>query len=163
MLSRPERFGRGPSTTGTQSQTANLTEQSVQAIESPEQAPDVESVSPVITTSETATFAAASYSTTVIGTSPAYLGAEDYTLEAGSPITASDVTNRRRVALVGQTVLSNLFAAEQGIRSVQSDSARLGELRDHRRARREEHRLRRRTNQWGQCRDRALHRWCRTS
>ena len=44
------RFGRGPATTGTQSQTANLTTQSVQAIESPSQAPDVASVSPVVTT-----------------------------------------------------------------------------------------------------------------
>ena len=57
------RFGRGPSTAGaTQSQTANLTTQSVQAIESPSQAPDVASVSPVVTTTETATYGAASYS-----------------------------------------------------------------------------------------------------
>ena len=50
------RFGRGPATTGTQSQTANLTTQSVQAIENPNQAPDVASVSPVVTTTETATY-----------------------------------------------------------------------------------------------------------
>jgi putative ABC transport system permease protein len=112
VLSRG-RFGRGTSTTGTQSQNASLTEKSVEAIEDPSQAPDVESVSPVVTTSETATFGAASYSTSVIGTSPAYLDAEDYTLSAGSPITSADVTNRERVALVGQTVLSNLFSSGQ--------------------------------------------------
>ncbi len=110
VLSRG-RFGRGTSTTGTQSQNASLTEKSVEAIEDPSQAPDVESVSPVVTTSETATFGSASYSTSVIGTSPAYLDAEDYTLSAGSPITSADVTNRARVALVGQTVLSNLFSS----------------------------------------------------
>jgi putative ABC transport system permease protein len=104
------RFGRGPATTGTQSQTASLTTQSVQAIESPSQAPDVASVSPVVTTSETATYGAASYSTSVIGTTPNYLAADDYTLAAGSPITQLDVTNRRRVVLIGQTVLSNLFS-----------------------------------------------------
>jgi putative ABC transport system permease protein len=112
VLSRG-RFGRGTSTTGTQSQSANLTTQSVQAIEDPNQAPDVESVSPVLSTTETAAFGGASYSTSVIGTSPAYLTAEDYTLSAGSPITSADVTNRKRVVLVGQTVLSNLFSTGQ--------------------------------------------------
>jgi putative ABC transport system permease protein len=104
------RFGRGPATNGTQSRNAALTLQSVQAIEDPNQAPDVESVSPVVSTNETATYQGASYSTSVIGTTPAYLTADDYTLAAGSPITSSDITNRRRVVLVGQTVLSNLFS-----------------------------------------------------
>jgi len=110
VLSRG-RFGGGPATTGTQSQSASLTNASVKAIEDPAQAPDVASVSPVVSTSETATYGAASYSTSVIGTSPAYLSAEDYSISAGSPITSTDVANRRRVVLVGQTVLSNLFSS----------------------------------------------------
>jgi putative ABC transport system permease protein len=112
VLSRG-RFGRGPATTGTQSQNASLTLASVQAIEDPGQAPDVASVSPVVSTTETATYGAASSSTSVVGTTPAYLSAEDYEVAAGSPITSSDVTNRRRVALVGQTVLSDLFSTGQ--------------------------------------------------
>jgi putative ABC transport system permease protein len=112
VLSRG-RFGGGPSTTGTQSRNAELNNQSVQAIEDPNQAPDVLSVSPVVSTSETAAYQGASYSTSVIGTTPAYLPAEGYSLEAGSPISAADIANRRRVALVGQTVLSNLFATGQ--------------------------------------------------
>ncbi len=112
VLSRG-RFGRGPSTTGTQSQSANLTSQSVTAIEDPNQAPDVQSVSPVVSTTETATFGAASYSSSVIGTTPAYLSAEDYTVAAGSPITSAEVSNRNRVVLIGQTVLSNLFSSGQ--------------------------------------------------
>ena len=112
VLSRG-RFGRGPATTGTQSQSANLTSQSVQAIEDPNQAPDVESVSPVVSTTETATYQAATYSSSVIGTTPAYLTAEDYTLAAGSPITSADVATRKRVVLIGQTVLSNLFSSGQ--------------------------------------------------
>ena len=112
VLSRG-RFGRGPATTGTQSQTANLDLKSVAAIEDPTQAPDVESVSPVVSTTATATYGAASYSTSVIGTTPAYLPAEGYTIAAGSPITAVDVATRKRVALVGQTVLSNLFSSGQ--------------------------------------------------
>ena len=112
VLSRG-RFGGGTSTTGTQSQTASLTVQSVKAIEDASQAPDVESVSPVVSTTETATYGSASYSSSVIGTSPAYLSAEDYTISAGSPITQADVTNRKRVVLIGQTVLSNLFSTGQ--------------------------------------------------
>ena len=65
------RFGRGPSTTGTQSQNAQLTAASVTAIEDPTQAPDVASVSPVVTATETATYGAASYSASVVGTAPA--------------------------------------------------------------------------------------------
>jgi putative ABC transport system permease protein len=107
------RFGRGPATTGTQSQSASLNEQSVRLLEDRSQAPDVVSVSPVVSTSETATFGPASTTTSVIGTTPAYLAAEDYQVSAGSPISASDVANRRRVALVGQTVLGNLFSTGQ--------------------------------------------------
>ncbi len=47
----------------------------------------------------------------MIGTTPNYLAADDYTLAAGSPITQADVTNRKRVVLIGQTVLSNLFTS----------------------------------------------------
>jgi putative ABC transport system permease protein len=112
VLSRG-RFGRGPATTGTQSQSASLTLQSVQALSDPNQAPDVASVSPVVSTNATVAIGAASTSTSVIGTTPAYLTADDYTLAAGSPITTADVTNRKRVALIGQTVLSNLFATGQ--------------------------------------------------
>ena len=111
VLSRG-RFGGGPSTTGTQSKNATLTLASVQAIEDPSQAPDVESVSPVISTTVTATYGAASSSSVqVIGTTPTYLTAEDYSVSAGRSLTTADVTNRRRVALIGQTVVSDLFAA----------------------------------------------------
>ena len=73
VLSRG-RFGGGPATTGTQSRNATLTLATVQAIEDPTQAPDVESVSPVISTTVTSSYGAASSSSTqVIGTTPTYL------------------------------------------------------------------------------------------
>ena len=46
----------------------------------------------------------------MIGTTPTYLTAEDYTVSAGRSLTNADVTNRSRVALIGQNALSNLFA-----------------------------------------------------
>ena len=45
------------------------------------------------------------------GSTPSYLTAEDYTVQAGSPITAADVARHSRVVLLGQTVVSNLFSS----------------------------------------------------
>jgi putative ABC transport system permease protein len=109
VLSRGH-FGRGPSVTGTQSQAAALTLADVQGISNPSQAPDVQSVSPVISTSETATYKGATTTASVIGSTPSYLTADDYTVEAGSTLTSADVANRARDVLIGQTVLSDLFA-----------------------------------------------------
>ncbi len=104
-------FGRGPSTTATQTQPAQLTLADVQAIGNTAQAPDVLSVSPVISTSVTATFGAATTTASVVGSTPSYLTADDYTVEAGSPITSAEVSSRARDVLIGQTVLSSLFAS----------------------------------------------------
>jgi putative ABC transport system permease protein len=106
------RFG-GRSTTGTQSQSSSLTIADVRLLEDQNNAPDVLSVSPVSSTSVTATYAGATSTATVAGSTPSYLTAEDYTVEAGSPITEQNVTNRDRVIDIGQTVASDLFTAGQ--------------------------------------------------
>ena len=104
------RFGAGRSLTGTQTQAATLTLADVNLMQSPTQAPDVLSVSPVLSTTETATYSGATYSTSVVGSTASYLPADDYTLQAGSPITSADVTNRARVVDIGEDVETNLFA-----------------------------------------------------
>jgi putative ABC transport system permease protein len=48
------RFGRGPATAGTQSQAATITPQDVKNMQDPNQAPDILSVSPVLSASVTA-------------------------------------------------------------------------------------------------------------
>jgi putative ABC transport system permease protein len=111
-VSSTGRFG-GRSTTGTQSQTANLTVADVALLEDHHNTPDVLSVSPVSSTSVTATYADATTTATVTGSTPSYLTAEDYTVEAGSPITTQDVTKRNRVVVIGQTVASDLFTSSQ--------------------------------------------------
>jgi putative ABC transport system permease protein len=111
-VSSTGRFG-GRSTTGTQSQTANLTVADVALLEDHRNTPDVLSVSPVSSTSVTATYADATTTATVTGSTPSYLTAEDYTVEAGSPITRQDVTKRNRVVVIGQTVASDLFTSRQ--------------------------------------------------
>ena len=100
------RFGRA---SGTQTQVASLTIADVNALENPNNAPDVKSVSPVVSTSETATYGSATYTTTVEGSTPSYLTAEDYTVQAGSAISSQDVTSHAQVIDIGSDVASNLF------------------------------------------------------
>jgi len=100
------RFGRA---SGTQTQVASLTIADVNALENPNDAPDVKSVSPVVSTSETATYGSATYTTTVEGSTPSYLTAEDYTVQAGSAISSQDVTSHAQVVDIGSDVASNLF------------------------------------------------------
>ena len=103
------RFGRGVSANGTQSQQASLTIADVNALQDPNNAPDVKSVSPVISTTETATYDGATYSTTVDGSTSSYLSAEDYSVASGSAISTQDVTSHARVVDIGAEVASNLF------------------------------------------------------
>ena len=105
------RFGRGPATTGTQSRQIMLTTTDVTNLENPVQAPDVSSVSPVLTTSVTATFGTASETTSVTGTTPSYLTATDYQIAEGRSIDSADVTNHTLDVVIGQTVVSDLFPA----------------------------------------------------
>ncbi len=104
------RFGGGTSQTGTQSRNATLTGTDVTLISDKNSAPDVASVSPVISTSETATYNGATYSTSVIGSTPSYLTASNYTVSAGRSITNADVAHHSEVVDIGSDVASNLFA-----------------------------------------------------
>jgi putative ABC transport system permease protein len=105
------RFGRGRAVTGTQTEQATLTIADVNAIADPSNAPDVQSVSPVLSTSVTSTYSGATYSTSVIGSTPSYLTADDYTVASGQPITSTDVARHDRVVDIGADVEDNLFAA----------------------------------------------------
>ncbi len=109
-VSSSGRFGRGTAQTGTQSQNATLTLADVKLISDPDNAPDVQSVSPVVSTSETATYDGATYSTSVIGSTPSYMTATNYTVSAGRAITATDVARHAQVVDIGADVASNLFA-----------------------------------------------------
>jgi putative ABC transport system permease protein len=105
------RFGGGTARTGTQSRRIQLTMADVNALQDKTQAPDVLSVSPVTQSSVTATYNGATYSVQVTGTTPSYLDATDYHVQAGRSFTEDDVTSRSRVAVIGQDAVSNLFPA----------------------------------------------------
>ena len=101
--------GRSTSQTGTKSSNATLSTTDVKLIGDSNSAPDVQSVSPVITTNETATYKGATYSTSVVGSTPSYLPASNYTISAGRSISAADVKSHAQVVDLGSSVTSSLF------------------------------------------------------
>jgi putative ABC transport system permease protein len=105
------RFGRGPSTTATQSQPSTITPADITALQDKNQAPDVLSANPVVTASVTATYGSATTTITVDGTTPTYLAAEAYQVAAGRNISQTDVTNHVDDVVIGQTFASDLFGA----------------------------------------------------
>jgi putative ABC transport system permease protein len=109
--------GGGRATNGTQSSATQLTMKDVTALGDKTQAPDLVAIAPVITqASVTATYAGATYTPgQFIGTSSDYLSIRNYTVAEGAAFTAGDVTNRNRVALLGQTVVTNLFGSQDPI------------------------------------------------
>lgn len=104
-------FGRGSATPQTQEST--ITEADVKTLEDKNQAPDVNSVSPVVSTTLDAVNGQLTETALVTGTTPSYLTAEDDTLAGGSGITAADVSSHAAVVIIGPSLVSDLFTAGQ--------------------------------------------------
>ena len=92
--------------------TVSLTKADAQALQNPSLAPDVKSASPVVNATGVKLVAgSSSYEpSSFIGTTPSYLSAHSYKLAAGAGLTEADVSEHRRVAVIGQEVLQELFA-----------------------------------------------------
>ncbi len=107
------RFGARASTAA----TVSLTKQDAQALQSASLAPDVKSASPVVNASGVKlVYSGTSYEpSSFIGTTPSYLTAHTYTVKEGAPFTAEDVSSNRRVAVIGQTVVEELFAGQSAV------------------------------------------------
>jgi putative ABC transport system permease protein len=60
-------------------------------------------------------YGANNWSTSVMGTTPAYLDVRGWNIGAGSVFTDSDVRSATRVALLGRTVVNNLFGDEDPV------------------------------------------------
>ena len=109
-------FGGGRATVGTQSRAANLTAADVTALEDKTQNPDVLAIAPVITGSVTAVYNGASYSpSSSVGTTPSYQQIKDYVVAEGTFFTAADEAQHNRVAVIGETVATNLFGTADPI------------------------------------------------
>jgi putative ABC transport system permease protein len=94
-----------------------LTAADAAALADPTNAPDVQSVSPVVNVNgATLTFNGTSYSPSqFIGTNPSYETAHSYSMAAGNFFTQSDMTQHSRNIVLGQTVVSNLFGGASPI------------------------------------------------
>jgi putative ABC transport system permease protein len=100
----------GVRTSGTQIRNTSLTTDLVTALSDRDAAPDVKSVSPVVTASETATYDGTDHAISqFVGTAPAYLPAANNTVARGTAFTTDDVKDGRRVVLLGTTAAQGLF------------------------------------------------------
>lgn len=109
--------GGGRATLGTQSRAANLTAADVAALNDKTQNPDVVAVAPVVSAnSVTAVFQGASYSpASFVGTTTDYFAIKGYAIAEGSFFTDADDTQHNRVAVIGETVATNLFGTADPI------------------------------------------------
>ncbi len=97
--------------------TTALTLADATALQNTFQAPDVASVSPVVTANGvTLTYNGATYTPTqFIGSTPSYETARSYTTAEGSWFSTSQQNNHSRVLVVGPTVVSQLFGGQDPV------------------------------------------------
>jgi putative ABC transport system permease protein len=87
-----------------------LTTDMAAAITDPTMAPDVKSVSPVVSSSATITYEGTDHSVnSFVGTTPSWFTASNTPIGTGSGFTADDEAQGRRVVVLGQTVVEELF------------------------------------------------------
>jgi putative ABC transport system permease protein len=102
---------------GSSSSSTALTLADATALQNTFQAPDVASVSPVVTANAvTLTYNGATYTPTqFLGTNPSYKSARSYTMAEGSWFRSSQENSHSRVLVVGPTVVSSLFGGQDPV------------------------------------------------
>jgi putative ABC transport system permease protein len=107
------RLGAHASTAG----SVSLTKQDAEALQNPSLAPDVKSASPVVdATNVKLVDGSSSYEpSSFVGTTPSYLEAHSYKIQEGAAFTSADVSQHKRVAVIGQTVVAELFAGQSAV------------------------------------------------
>jgi putative ABC transport system permease protein len=103
--------GAGGQRNGSASTTnTSLTMDLVPALSDKDAAPHVQSVSPVVSGSQTATYEGTDHSITqFIGTYPGYVPASNFTVAKGAMFSTDDVTAASKVVVLGSTVAEDLF------------------------------------------------------
>ena len=76
-----------------------------------QQVAHVSTISPVVSTSEQVVYGSQNWNTSVQGVSTDYQTIQDWTLAEGLWFSSADQANGKPVAILGQTVMQNLFAA----------------------------------------------------
>ncbi len=97
--------------------STSLTLADADALKNRFQAPDVKTVSPVVSAGAvTLTYGTSTYSpTSFVGTTPTYQPARDYTMAEGTWFTNAELTSHSRVLVVGPTVVSELFNGQDPV------------------------------------------------
>jgi putative ABC transport system permease protein len=89
---------------------ASLSLKTADALTDPVLAPDVKSVSPVVSTSSTIAYGSTSHSVnSFVGTTPSYFTASNSPVATGSAFSNDDNSQGRRVVVIGRTVAEDLF------------------------------------------------------
>jgi putative ABC transport system permease protein len=95
----------------------SLTKQDAEALQNPSLAPDVKSASPVVNaTGVKLVYGSSSYEpSSFVGTTPSYLGAHSYRVQEGASFTSAEVSQHKRVAVIGPTVVAELFVGQSAV------------------------------------------------
>jgi putative ABC transport system permease protein len=102
--------GAGRVGTGTQSQRSFLTSTDVEALQDKSQAPDIKSVNPTVSAQVTAAWQGNTNSpSSFVGSLPTIQEASNYAVATGQFFSQQDLDLHNKVAVVGQTVVKNLF------------------------------------------------------
>jgi putative ABC transport system permease protein len=101
----------------TTTSSVSLTKADAEALQNKSLAPDVKSASPVVDVSSAKlVYGSSSYEpSSFVGTTPSYLNAHSYKIQEGASFTAEDVSRHERVAVIGQTVLEELFGGASAV------------------------------------------------
>jgi putative ABC transport system permease protein len=101
----------------TPTSNTSLTLADATALQNSYQAPDVQSVSPVVNANAvTLTYNGTTYSpSTFVGTTPSYEQARSYSTSTGSWFTTAQENSHARVLVVGPTVVSQLFGGQDPV------------------------------------------------
>jgi putative ABC transport system permease protein len=109
--------GAGRGGIGASTSSVSLTKADAQALQNPGLAPDVKSASPVVDASSVKlVYEGTSFEpSTFVGTTPSYLTAHSYKIQEGASFTAEDVGKHKRVVVIGQEVVQELFAGSSAV------------------------------------------------
>ena len=95
----------------TSRENGGLTMRIAEALDDPVVAPDVRSVSPVVSTAATLTYEGTEHEiSSLVGTTSSWFGASNSPVGTGAAFTADDEAQARRVVVIGRTVAEELFA-----------------------------------------------------
>ena len=95
--------------------TGNVPTLTLGDAEALEQVPTVGAVVPILPGTAQVVYGANNWGTNVLGTTPRFLDVRNWRLSAGLPFNDSDMRSATQVALLGQTVVKNLFGDEDPV------------------------------------------------